>query len=148
MSTIATLSVVVDADISRFQSGMNTVNSGINTAASSMQSLGSNMTSLGASMAAVTLPIVAGLGAAVSMATDFDASITNVKSISPLGADDAAALNQEILNIGSAAAAGPLAVADAFYDVVGGVTDASNRIPILNAAIATSEAGAADLGAT
>jgi TP901 family phage tail tape measure protein len=148
MSTIATLSVVVDADISRFQSGMNNVNAGIGSAASSLQSLGSTMTQTGASMAAITLPIVAGLGLAVSAATEFDASMTNVNSILQLGADDAAAMNAQILAIGTGAVAGPQAVADAFYDVVGGVSEAANRIPILNAAIATSEAGAADLTAT
>ncbi len=148
MTQIADLSVLVRADIGQFQQGMNSVSSGMRGLSSTMQTLGSNMSSFGTQTAALWAPIVGGLGAAVVAATNFDTAMTNVNSILQLGSDEAAALNAEVLQIGGSALAGPQAVAEAMYDVVGGVADASQHIPILNAAIATSEAGAADLGAT
>lgn len=148
MTTIAVLGVEVNADIGSFQSGMQTVSREINTVGSNMTRIGDNMSRVGQNMAAVTVPITAALGYAVVQATEFNTAMTNVNSILQLGAEDAAAMNAEILQIGTSATAGPQAVAAAMYDIVGGVADAANHIPILNAAIATAEAGAADLGAT
>lgn len=148
MTQIADLSVLVRAEISNFTSGMNSVQTQVTGLSGSLRNIGSSMTQFGANTAALTLPIAAGLGLAVNAALDFDAAMTNVNSILQLGAEDAAALNQEILDIGGSAVAGPQAVAEAYYDIVGAVSDADSRLPILNASIAASEAGAASLSST
>lgn len=148
MTQIADLSVLVRADIANFNQGMNSVQSRISGFGDSMRSVGSSMTNLGANMAGITVPLTAAFTYAVSAALQFDEAMTNVNSILQLGAEEAAALNAQILEIGGSARAGPQAVAEAYYDIVGGVSDAASRIPILNAAIATAEAGNADLGAT
>jgi TP901 family phage tail tape measure protein len=85
---------------------------------------------------------------AISGAIDFDKSLKNIQAVT--GATDAkmALMNQQILDIGKNSIAGPQAVANAMYDIVGGVADASTHMAILKAAIATSEAGAADLSVT
>jgi TP901 family phage tail tape measure protein len=98
------------------------------------------------------LGISAAIGAALvlttSAALNFENSIANTASVLQLTAQQSAALNDELLGLGAQARAGPQAVADAFYDIAGGVADASTHMAILDAAIATSEAGNAQLTAT
>lgn len=78
----------------------------------------------------------------------FSKTMANISSITNVTGKDLRSLSQELINIGADSAAGPQAVADAYYDVASGVQDVNNRLPILNAAIAASEAGQANLTAT
>lgn len=86
--------------------------------------------------------------AAVAMASQFEKTMKNIQAASGKSADEIARLGPEILKIGSNSVAGPQKVAAAFYDIVGGVADASTHMAILKAAVATSEAGQADLAST
>jgi TP901 family phage tail tape measure protein len=92
--------------------------------------------------------MVAAGGAAVAMASEFEKSMKNIQAASGKSADEMRQLAPEILRIGSNSVAGPQKVAAAFYDIVGGVADATTHMAILNAAVATSEAGQADLTST
>lgn len=79
---------------------------------------------------------------------EFSGTMANISSITKITGKDLGQLSKDLIEIGADSAAGPMAVADAYYDVAGGVSEASQRMPILEAAIATSEAGQADLKAT
>ena len=92
--------------------------------------------------------ILAGMGVAVNKAQNFRVAMTNVNSIMQLGQGEAEALRAQILDIGGDSAAGPQAAAEAFYDIVSGVSDASTHLSILQASLDTAEGGAADLKAT
>ena len=88
-----------------------------------------------------------GAAAVISSASAFDSTMHNIQAVTKDTAAETAALGQELLAIGGNSVAGPQAVADAYYDIAGGVADASVRMDTLNAAIALSEAGQANLGA-
>ena len=120
----------------------------LKNADSGLAGLGSKLQSIGAKMTLATAPITAGLGVSVKAAVDFDESITNVAAVLGLTGDEATALGKDLLKIGRKSRSGPQAIADAYYDIAGGVADTSSHMAILNAAVATSEAGNADLAGT
>jgi TP901 family phage tail tape measure protein len=113
-----------------------------------MTRLGGQMQHVGAAMAVMTAPLAIGLSVATTQAIEFDEAMTNVGAVLGRSADEMTGLNEQILAIGSASRYGPQAAAEAFYDIVGGVSDASSHMAILNASIATAEAGNADLTGT
>jgi len=115
---------------------------------SSMTDAGKRMAKTGMLLGGSMLPAVGALGVAVKTASEFSASMTNVQAV--LGATDGQmrALSDDILAVGANTRQGPQAVAEAFYDIVGGVADASTHMAILEAAVSTAQAGSADLGGT
>lgn len=113
-----------------------------------IKSLGASVTQLGVDMLKMSAPVIAGFGFAVNAAMGFDTAMTNTAAVMGLTRDQTAALGDQLLQIGMDSQAGPQAVAEAYYDIAGGVADASTHMAILNQAIATSEAGAAELGGT
>jgi TP901 family phage tail tape measure protein len=135
-SEVASLFVTVGADTDRFERGMRGVQS---TAAGVGNTLRNLALAAGAAL---------GGAAVIDAALGFDRSMANIRAVTGRTAEEMAALQSEILKIGASSTVGPQAVADAFNDIVGGVEDASTHMAILDAAIATSEAGQADLTAT
>jgi TP901 family phage tail tape measure protein len=151
-TTVSSLVVEVGSNIAALTTGLNTADSQVKGFAgqvsTSMQTLGGEVTKLGGAISTIAAPFAAGVGAAVYSAVEFDEAMTNVGAVLGMNREEMAGLSSEILAIGSNARAGPQAAAEAFYDIVGGVADASTHIAILNAAIATAEAGNADLTST
>lgn len=145
-NTISSLAVEIGSNITGLTSGLNQANQEIGNFASRA---GQNLADVGRDLSLqVTAPLV-GVGvAAAKLAIDFDEAMTNTAAVMGLTGDAADELSAQVLDIGQTARAGPQAVAESFYDIVGGVTDASTHMAILNAAIATSEAGNANLAAT
>lgn len=146
MTTVANLEVVVGSDIRGLTRGLNDANSKVEgfakRAGDSMQKVGTALTT------GVTLPLVAVGTYATRAAIDFDEALTNIQSVTGQTDSEIAALSDTLLEIGAHTRAGPQAVADSMYDIAGGVSDATTHMAILQAAIATAEAGNADLGAT
>lgn len=145
MTVVDQLSVMVGADISALTSGLNRGDSEVEGFASRV---GGKLAGLGAGMTAVTAPLIGGLVVATNQAIEFNESVTNSAAVMGLTASESQNLQRELLAIGGTARSGPQEVANAFYDIVGGVADASTHMAILNAAIATSEAGNSDLAGT
>lgn len=110
--------------------------------------IGGRLTSFGAQTGAAIAPIVAALAISVGAASSFDEAMTNTAAVMGKTRGETTAMSAEILALGANSRAGPQAVAEAFYDIVGGVADASSRMAILNSAIATSEAGNTELAGT
>jgi TP901 family phage tail tape measure protein len=100
-------------------------------------------------MAAMTDPFRQKLSAALDepsrLAGTFESSMKNIQAVTGLSADAAGRLGNELRQIGMGTAAGPLAVADAYNDVAGGITNLEAQMPVLTNAIALAEAGQADL---
>ena len=151
-TTIATLEAVVGANISGLQSGLRQADSelsGFATGVSSrMQAVGASMTRLGMSMVAVAAPLAGLFTAATRSATDFDSAMVNAGAVLGKTKDEMQGVREEVLALGGAAAAGPQAVADAYYEIVSGVQDVSTHMAILTESVRASEAGQADLMAT
>jgi TP901 family phage tail tape measure protein len=80
------------------------------------------------------------------LAGSFETSLKNIQVVSGATVGEMEVLKGELLSIGSQSLAGPQAVADAYNDIAGGITDASARMGALSASIAMAEAGQADLG--
>lgn len=95
-----------------------------------------------------TAALVAFFGISLGSAVQFSESMTNVAAVLGQTREEQAALSAEILDFGATARAGPQAVAAAYYDIVGGVADATTHMAILQQATAVSEAGNAQLTST
>lgn len=128
---------------------------GLNTAKTSLDNFGTNLTNIGRSISGfgqqlsiAMAPVAIALAGAAKASMDFGESITNIGAVMGLTGDEINALHDDLLEIGEGTRAGPQAVADAFYDIVGGVADATTHMAILDAAIKTSEAGNAGLAGT
>lgn len=124
------------------------VNTGLDATGKKFQSVGSKMTGLGTKMTLAMLPVTAGFAIAIKKAAAFDKAMTNAGAILGKNADEMEELNDQVLALGSKSVAGPQAAAEAFFDIVSGVEDATTHMAILEAAIATAESGQADLGST
>jgi TP901 family phage tail tape measure protein len=86
------------------------------------------------------------MGEPSRLAGNFETSMKNIQAITNKSNEEIKALGAELNRIGGRAAAGPLAVADAYNDVAGGITNLTAQMPVLNNALALAEAGQADLG--
>jgi TP901 family phage tail tape measure protein len=128
----------IDGDIQAAKSGLS----------AGLDSLSSGLTNVGGALTGLAAPVAAAFGAGVLASNAFSQSVTNTGAVLNLTQDEIAALRNELLTIGGDTVAGPQAVADAYYDIAGGVADASTHMAILDAAIATSEAGNASLTGT
>lgn len=107
--------------------------------ASGLQHLGRNLT------LAVTVPLVAGMGAAVKTATDFDAAMRNIASISEEAANNFDSMSERVRNFGAEIRGGPLAAAEALNTVFqAGWEEAESAFVIAQVAAKTAEAGLAD----
>lgn len=128
--------------------GLERAKGNVTSFGSRLDNLGSNVTKFGANMTAATAPLAAAFGVAVNSAKSFDEAVTNTGAVLGMTRDEITALSAQLLDFGSGTRAGPQAVAEAYYDIAGGVADASTHMSILRAAVATSEAGNAKLAGT
>jgi TP901 family phage tail tape measure protein len=110
--------------------------------------IGGGMTSLGGGLTSIFAPMAAAFGVAANAGMQFDEAVTNTGAVLNLTSGEVSALKSELLTMGMNTRAGPQAIAEAYYDIAGGVTDASARMAIMQAAISTSQAGNAGLGGT
>lgn len=147
-NVISELLVSVGADISGMQRGLRQAQRDSDNFGSGLQRLGRGIQRVGVVASAAGAIIGGALAYSAAQAVEFDASMTNARAVLGATADDMADINAEVLALGSNAIAGPQAAAEAYYDIVSGVTDASIHMEILSAAIETSEAGAASLQGT
>lgn len=84
----------------------------------------------------------------INAGINFSQVMANIQSVTNKTGEEMSNLRDDILKMGSESIAGPQATAEAFYDIVSGVSDATTHLSILEQAIATSEAGQANLTAT
>lgn len=145
---VASLFGVLSLDDSAFKSGLTNAKTGLSGLGTQMQNVGSNMQRAGGQLMTATAPMVGMFGVATQQAMKFDEAVTNTGAVLGLNRDQIEAMKDQLLEIGGSTRAGPQAVADAMYDIAGGVADASTHMAILGAAIHTSQAGNADLQGT
>lgn len=116
---------------------------------SQMQAFGDTVSQIGVQITLLTAPLMIFMKSGIDKAIDFEESMTNAGAVLGLTKEEIDALSDTILEFGRDTRAGPQAVADAYYDIVGGVVDATTHMAILEAATATAEAGNTELaGAT
>lgn len=148
-TTIASLAVEITGNTSGLDRAMSSADRSVKGFGGKIQS-GLDSIGMGGALA------LGAMGAAavkfgtdsVKAAVGFDESMANINSILQLSGGEIDALGGKILAFGANTRAGPQAAADAFYEIVSGVADASTHMAILEASTATAEAGNADLTAT
>lgn len=113
-----------------------------------LRDIGARTSELGFALGTIFAVPALAFGRATDSAVDFNRVVTNSAAILGLNQEQARSLSDELLDIGAHSMAGPMGVARAYYEVASGVLNAGSRMPILHAAIATSEAGQADLMGT
>ena len=128
--------------------GLKQADNSLDSFSGKLTNTGKKLQGMGQKMTLWTAPLTLGLMSSVKMATNFEKSMANVGAILGDSADEMEDLSDAILEMGANSVAGPQAVADAYFDVVSGIADATSHIDIMQAAINTAEAGQADLGAT
>ncbi len=79
------------------------------------------------------------------LAASFETSMKNIQAITGMSSAEISELGEELNRIGGKAAAGPLAVAEAYNDVAGGITNVEAQMPVMMNAVSLAEAGQADL---
>lgn len=157
--TVATLKTIYTADNSDFlqkteqtaatlTNATNQMGAGVAGFGQKLKSLGAGMTQLGQTWTVATAPITAALGISIKKFGSFEAAMANANSITGATGDEAQYLNDRILEIGENARQGPQAAAEAYYQIVSGVQDATAHMAILETSLAVSEAGAANLEGT
>lgn len=80
------------------------------------------------------------------LARSFQSTMKNIQTITGMSSDEIEKLGGELNRIGGRNAAGTLAVAAAYNDVAGGITNVEAQMPVMMNAISLAEAGQADLG--
>ena len=80
------------------------------------------------------------------LAGSFQSTMKNIQTITGMSSDEIEKLGGELNRIGGRNAAGTLAVAAAYNDVAGGITNVEAQMPVMMKAISLAEAGQADLG--
>jgi TP901 family phage tail tape measure protein len=86
------------------------------------------------------------MGEPSRLAGTFESSMKTIQAVTGMASSEIDALGKPLLKRGGEHAAGPLAVADAYGDVAGGITNVAAQLPVLDASLALAEAGQADLG--
>lgn len=135
--TVSTLRAVYEADSSGFDRALDSIQGGIGKTVGALVGLAG---AIGVSFAA---------GDTIQRALEFDKAMSNIRAVTGDTVDETAALGDMLKNtaMNSAIPGGLDAISQSYYAIVGGVGDAAAQQDIFNAAIATAEAGQADLGA-
>lgn len=110
-----------------------------------LRGVGDGLGSAGGALTTLFAPAAAALGVAVNSSNQYATALTNIQAVTGASSTEIAALRSQLMSIGVDSTAGPQAVAEAYYDVAGGVTDASARMATLQAAVSLSQAGNASL---
>lgn len=113
-----------------------------------LESLGAKMTEVGAKLTILTAPLVLAMKKGVDAALEFDEMLRNIQSVTGDTDEEVKTLRDNIMSMAQQSRFGPQAIAESMYDIAGGVADASTHMAILQAAVATAEAGNSDLGGT
>lgn len=147
---IGKLTAVFEADTSDLEAGIARTDSGLTGLAGrvgdALTSAGSAFMGMGRGILMTAAPMVAGLALVANSALGFGTQMTDIQAVTNETDDEMSGLSETILDVDSTFS--NVELASTFYDIAGSVTDASQRIPIFNAAIATAQAGNADLGVT
>lgn len=135
--TVSTLRAVYEADSAGFDRALDSIQGGIGKTVGALAGLAG---AIGVSFAA---------GDTIQRALEFDKAMSNIRSVTEATKEENDALGESLKQtaMNSAIPGGLEAISGSYYEIVGGVSDAAAQQEVFNAAIATAEAGQANLGA-
>jgi TP901 family phage tail tape measure protein len=142
-------------DVSLFKQGLEEIQAGLDKIAANnaLNTLATQLSVMSMAMGPIQQSLNNMMEQPSKLAGSFESSMKNIQAITGATGAEIDALSGELLTIGGKSAAGPLAVADAFNDVAGGIAMASPGVALLDVqmqvltnSLALAEAGQADLG--
>ena len=130
--------------------GLDQINAGLETIGqnSALTAMAGHLSNAAGSFEAFSGKINDLINEPSKLAATFDASMRNIQSLmGNVSGEALTVIKNKLREIGSSAAAGPNAVAEAFYNITSGVGNAAVRMDTLTAAVKLAESGQAALGA-
>lgn len=148
--TISYMEAVVGADITSFRRGMQEVRRETGILSDQFSGLGGVASRVGRDMTlAISAPIIAGLGAAVKAASDFDGSMRNINSVIQVSEEALASISAEVLRFGATTRTGAQEASEALNTVFqAGIEHVPTAMAAMQVGLKTSEAGLADITKT
>jgi TP901 family phage tail tape measure protein len=107
--------------------------------------IGGKLTVLGGTINTILGPLMGFGTAGVDAATNFEEAMANVQAAAGYTNEEMIVLRDQVLDIGAASRYGPQEAALAFFEIAGGVSDASVRMSIFEASVRAAQAGNAEL---
>lgn len=142
MSEVANVNIKITADTQSLDAGLARADTGIQKVGASSVALG-NIISQNWMQARDD---VIGLGrAALTAAIDIDASMRNTQAVTGQTDAEIARLRSQVVGLSADFTATPREAAAAYYDIAGGVSDASARMSVFEQSMLLADAGQAEL---
>lgn len=134
------------------RTGVQNIKRELDKVVQSVDKMGASLRNIGTGLMVGGLGLALGTIAAVAFpvaqAQQFEKAMLNAQAILGASNEEMAILNEQVLEMGGSSLAGVHATSQAYFDIVSGVADATTHMDILSSAMATSEAGQADLTGT
>jgi TP901 family phage tail tape measure protein len=134
--------------LERGKRGIEQINAGLDKIGknSGLTAIAGHLSRAADSFAAFSGKISAMMDEPSKLSMSFESSLKNIQVVTGFTSTEMETLKGELLSIGGKAVAGPLAIAEAYNDVAGGITNTEAQLGVLNSSVALVEAGHADLG--
>lgn len=142
MSILGDAQVVVRADMAQFSRDLTT---GIDRAGKKISATGASLTNVGSQLTrSVTLPLLAAGGAAFKMASDFEASMTQITALVGIPREQVQAWEGDVRNLAVTYGKSATEASEALYFITSAGIDASDALDVLDTALKASAAGLGD----
>ena len=142
---VASLYGLLALDDRDFVRGMDAAEGKFDSVSGRMDKFGARVSGLGVELAAITKPLMDFGMQSLDVSLEFGKNMTNAQAAAGYTKEEITALSKEIDILGRYSTSGPLKATEAFYDIAGGIADASVRMDVLQTALDVTTAGAADL---
>jgi TP901 family phage tail tape measure protein len=152
MTTVSSLDVLIGANISGLQRGLNqaqkdTVGFG-NSISSKFKSVGDSISGVGTSLLGLSVPIGAALGYGVNVASSFESSMAEISARTGLVGEDLEQIRQYALQMGADTSFSAQQASDAFLQLLSSGSSAEEAISLLPLVLDAAAASGEDLGRT
>lgn len=121
------------------------LNAGLSKAQTRLKAFGSKMSAVGASLQTrLALPLLAGAGASIKMAADFDKSMTKIKTLVGVAGDKVDGMSMKVKSLAQNAAIDSADAADALFFITSAGLRGSDALDVLEASTKAAALGLGD----
>lgn len=121
------------------------LNAGLTKAQTRLKAFGSKLSSVGSSLQTkLALPLVAGAGAAIKMAADFDKSMTKIKTLVGVAGDEVDGMSMQVKSLAQNSAVSSAEAADAMFFITSAGIRGAEAMQVLEASTKAAALGLGD----
>lgn len=121
------------------------LNAGLTKAQTRLKAFGSKLSAVGSSLQTkLALPLVAGAGAAIKMAADFDKSMTKIKTLVGVAGDKVDGMSMQVKSLAQNAAVSSAEAADAMFFITSAGIRGAEAMQVLEASTKAAALGLGD----